>query len=290
MSVIQYDNKTIKKKEKIEKDSKRSKTNIENARSIHNDQMKKSLEDLELWKQKEIAKGKDPKKVEIKYERGLKILDRLENRLGKKLDRLETRVDDWDFKGRVKLEKAARKKMLIKVATSSLAKMEKILTETPDSKMKYMIAAYASIVKKDKVNQLKHPMLSKEIINWENAIKKASKDDEYFKIFLSLIDAENKKDKRLAFKKETVKIVNDILTKEKISIRFLSEYTGIKYSNLYNFLRKDILTELSFRRTHLLLWSTKNFSQGWSKEEAISKHIKRMDALTDYWDDELINN
>ncbi len=49
------------------------------------------------------------------------------------------------------------------------------------------------------------------------------------------------------------KMVNNIIEAENISIRFLSEFTKIKYANLYNFLKKEIYTDLSFRRAHKLL-------------------------------------
>ncbi len=290
MLEVHYNDKLKKKKEKLEKDFDKSKTLIEEARKENQDHMNKSWEDLELWKQKELAKGKDPSKVEKKYNRGAKILERIDNRLNRSLDKAETRVEDWDFNGRSRLVKAAHKKMINKVATSSIAKMERILTEDPNSDLKYIIAAYSSLVKKEKVSQLKHPRVYNEILNWERAIKEASKDDEYFKIFISLVDSNNQKDRKLTFKIETARIVNEIIEEQNISIRFLSEYTNIKYANLYNFLKKEIYTELSFHRTHLLLWATKNFSNGWTKEEALQKHIEKMKTVTEYWDHDLIGD
>lgn len=288
INVIYEDKKIKKKTEKIERDSNNAKTELAKAKEVLDDTMKQSWEDLELWKQKEIAKGKDLQKVEKKYQRGVKVLERLEGRFDRMHDRNLTRVEDWDYNGRAKIEKAAYKRLILKVSTSSLAKMEKILEKDPQTDLRYVIAAYTSIVKKHKVNPIKHPLIMEEINKWENSIKKASGEDEYFKIFLSLIEEDNKKDKKLAFKKEVARRVNDILQNDNISIRFVSEYTGIKYSNLYNFLKNEIYTELSFRRAHLLLWTIINLEKGWTKEEALRKHISKMEKIKDFWDDELL--
>ncbi len=281
------DNKNQKKIDKLDKEMERAKTDLEKSRETTKDSMKKSFEDLELWKQKELAKGKNPEKVEKQYQRGLKTVERIDKRLDKFHDRMETKVDIWEFKGRMKLEKAAHKKMIKKVATSSLAKMEKILVENPNSELRYTIAGYCGIVKKDSLNQYKHPNILKEVTKWENALRVASKDDEYFQTFLSLVDEGDKKERKLRFKIKAAEKVNQIIDEENISIRFISEFTNIKYANLYNFLKKEIYTELSFRRTHQLLWSTINIKNGWSKEEMMFKYGEKIKIIHENWDKEL---
>ncbi len=281
--------KTIRKLEKLENDSANAKDELKKARETTRDTMKQSWEDLELWKQKELAKGKDPEKVEKKYQQGVRTVKRIEERMDRMFDRNETRIDEWNYKGRTRIEKAAHKRVIMKVATSSLSKLEKVLSNNPNTDEKYVIAAYVSIVKKSGVNPVKHPNLLKEITKWENAIKTASKEDDYFKMFLSLVEENNKKDKKKKFKIEAAKKVNQLLEDNNVSIRFLSEYTGIKYANVYNFLKNEIYTDLSFRKTHLLLWSTINLKKGITKEEALKKHIEKMEKLKDYWDSELLD-
>ncbi len=281
------DQKSQKKIDKLDRDMEGAKTELEKSRETTKDSMNTSFEDLELWKQKELAKGKNPEKVEKQYQRGLKAVERVVERLDKFHDRMATKVDIWEFKGRIKLEKAAHKKMIKKVATSSLAKMEKILVDNPQSELRYTIAGYCGIVKKESLNPYKHPSIMKEVAKWEHAIREASKEDEYFQTFLSLVDEGDKKERKLKFKILAAEKVNKIIEEENISIRFISEFTNIKYANLYNFLKKEIYTDLSFRRAHQLLWSTINIKNGLSKEEMMLQYSEKLKQIQENWDKEL---
>ncbi len=270
-----------KKIEQLNKGMENAKIELEEARLHTKDSMKQSREDLELWKQKEIAKGVDPAKVEKKYEKGLKAIERIDQRMDRYFDRMDTKVENWDFKGRLALERAAHKKMFRKVLTSSLKKMEEILEQTPNTQLRYPIAGYCAITKREKINKLQYPNIWREVQAFENAIRKASKKDEYFKTFLSFVEEGDKKERKLKFKIDTAIMVNEIIESENISIRFLSEHTKIKYSNLYNFLKKEIYTDLSFRRAHKLLWTTLNIKHGMSREEVF---IKFSNTLKENWD------
>lgn len=277
-----------KKLDKLNKGMDDARKELADAKAVSNDSMKQSYEDIELWKQKELAKGKDPAKVEKKYQKGLKTLERISERMDRYFERMDTRVDDWEFKGRLSLEKASHKKMIKKVLTSSLNKMEKILEDNPETELRYPIAGYCAINKREKINEIQYPNISREIVAFEEAIRKASKKNEYFKTFLSFVEESDSKERRIRFKKEVAETVNNIIESENISIRFLSEHTKIKYANLYNFLKKEIYSDLSFRRAHKLLWSALNIKSGMSREEVFLKFSNTLKEEWEYKEIELM--
>ncbi len=285
MEEVKTAQKFKQKLDKMETEVAKAKEDLTKAKAASKDSMKQSYEDIELWKQKELAKGKDPTKVEKQYQRGLKTLERVYSRIDRFHERMDTKVEDWEYKGRVKLEKAAQRKLMKKVFTSSLAKMEQIIAEDPDTELRYPIAGYCAIKKKDSLNPVKHPNLTREVKKWEEAIKKASQKNEYFKTFLSLCADGDMKNNKLQFKKDVAETVNMILERDNISIRFLSDYSKIKYANIYNFLKKEIYTDLSFKRAHKLLWLTINIKEGYTREEAFHKYSQ---IIRDNWDDNKI--
>lgn len=193
-----------------------------------------------------------------------------------------------DFKDKLKLERMAHKKIMLKIATSSLAKMEKILVNDPDTELKFPISAYCSIKKKDKLNPIKHPNLLIQVKKWENAIEKASSNDEYFKFFIEMYNELKEKDRKLNFKILTAKKVNEIIKEQNLSIRLVSEFTNIKYANLYNFLKKEVYTDISWKKSHALLCMVMNIKPGITKEEAYFLHKEKLKKVKNYWDEELL--
>ncbi len=268
---------------KLKEDVKKSKEGLEHSRAETKDSMKQSYEDIELWKQKELAKGKDPEKVEKQYQRGLKTLERVHLRLDRFNDKMDTKVDDWEFKGRLKIERAAHRKMMRKVLTSSLTKMEKILREDPNTDLRFPIAGYCAIKKKESVNKIKHPNIYREIQNWEDAIRKASKTNEYFKTFLEIIEEGNSKERKNIVKRIVADEVNKIIEEENLSIRFVSERTKIKYANLYNFLKKGVYTDLSMEKVRKLHWMTLYIGKGYSVDEMEGHFFKFAKIIRDNW-------
>ncbi len=277
------------KQNKLESDMKRASIEVEYSRETTKKSMEQSYFDLEVWKEKELLKGKNPEKVEKKYQKGLKVLKHLDYKFEKFNDKMETKIDVWEYKNNLKLEIATQKKIIGKISTSSLSKMERILVNDPESELKYMIAGFCATSRREELNILKHPNLIKEVEKWDEAIIEANKTNEYYKMFLYLIETQNEKEKKLLFKIRASKKINKIIEEEKISIRFLSEYTGLKYSNVYNFLKKEIYTDLSFKKAHQLLWILVNLKKGWAKEEAMIEYFENIKKVKEYWDEDLLN-
>ncbi len=277
------------KQNKIESNTKKALIDIEYSKETTDYSMKYSFEELEKWKAKELSKGKDIDKVEKRYQKGLKTLKRLESKFSNFNEKMKTNIEQWEFWNDLKFEQSFQKKIVKKISTSSLMKMEKMLNDNPNTDLRFLIAGFCGSVRRNEINPIKFPNLTKEIKKWDEAINEAIKTDEYYKIFLFFVSEQNTKEKKELFKINAANKINEILENENISIRFISEFSGIKYSNVYNFLKKDIYTDLSFKRAHKLLWHTVNLKNGWTKEESLLKHSEKIKELKDYWDKDLLS-
>lgn len=276
--------------EKLEIQSKRSAEELNRSKENVKADMDKARVSIKEWEEKQLAAGKNPDKVKKQVETGYKSLVTIENKLEGMFTRLETKNEEWQFKSKSKLEKAAKRRLIRTIFTSSLNKMEKMLKEDPENPNRMYIAGYCAIAKKKNLKPVQHKHLIDEVRKWEEAVQRASKDDDYYNVYQTLLSDSDKKEKKLEFKIAAAKKINSTLEENNISIRFLSEYTGIKYPNVYNFLKKDLYSDISFRRTHQLLWSSINISLGLSKEEAAKVHLEKIDKLKEYWDEEILGS
>lgn len=180
----------------------------------------------------------------------------------------------------------AAKKVFVSTHTKSFNKLEKIIANDEASRMQRVtIAFFAYVHKNSKLNPLKHPNLLKLSKDFELALNKASEEDEYFKFFKRVESSENYRSKARDFKMKAVEITNKALKDTNTSINTMAEATGIKYSNLYNFLVNEKYSELSPRKTHELLVKAKTLREGWgdiSMDETYSKMLDKWGKLEQY--------
>ncbi|BDU67837.1 MAG: hypothetical protein TYPL_4900 [Candidatus Tyloplasma litorale] len=135
----------------------------------------------------------------------------------------------------------------------------------------------------NEVSKMFYPNLFNAMNEYENAIKNAIKNDPYYEVYEILEFKRDKKRKSIDFLMESRDYLNKLLEKNNISIRKLSKASNIKYSNLYNFLKKDKINAISVKNVHKALWVLWAFVQGWTLEEAKEKHIQKFKEIWLHW-------
>lgn len=180
----------------------------------------------------------------------------------------------------------AAKKVFTVVHTKSVNKLEKMISDNPEHKDKVVIALFAHFHRQTKLNVLKHPNLIKLADEFRDAVVRARKNDPFYEFYLKMENASQYKKKSKEFKKEVAKLIDETLKESNTSIKTLSEVTGIKYANLYNFLENEKYTDISVKNAHLALMKSISIREGWeSKDEAILEMLKKWEKLKEYIDD-----
>lgn len=178
---------------------------------------------------------------------------------------------------------AAERIVIRKLLTKSLNKLEAMLKENPKMKERYIISSYVYFRKRDKVSSLKHPLLFENMNNFKAAVKSAKNDDPYFEVFDMCINASEKKENAVEFKKQVADFINKKIEENNFSLRSITEAAEIKYSNAYNFLNKKKYSDISAKNTHKLLWITIAKTEGWTKDDAYKKHKEKFATLEKHW-------
>lgn len=168
------------------------------------------------------------------------------------------------------------------VAVTKLSILENIIVTDPDFKYKPMIAMYIYFKKSDKVNKIFYPNLYRIMEEFEDSVAKAQANDPYFEVFKIYELTRNKK-KVHEFYMEARYYLLKLIKEENLSINQVSEYTGIKYSNLYNFLVKSQDNKVKLEKLHKALWMVWGLKEGWTKERAILEHKEKMKTLWLHW-------
>ncbi len=168
------------------------------------------------------------------------------------------------------------------VMVKKLSWLEEIIKEKPDFKFKGIIAIYIYFNKSEKVSEVFYPNLYRIMNEFEQAVIKARDNDPYFEVFKVYEYRRNKKSS-YEFLMEARKYMKDMLDESGISINQLSEYTGIKYANLYNFLIKEQSGKIKLDKVHRALWLLYGLKEGWPVEKAILKHKEKMKSLWLHW-------
>lgn len=182
----------------------------------------------------------------------------------------------------------AAKKVFKAVHTTSVNKLEKIITDDPQHKDRVIIASFAYFNSKTKVNPLRHPNLTKLSIDFKEAVTKASLKDPFYNMYLRVEALLEYKKGSVEFKREVAKGIKVELTEHNISLRALAEASDVKYSNLYNFVEHGKYSELSPKTVRKVWFKAATLSEGWeTKHETISGMLKRFEVLKEYLDDEI---
>lgn len=177
----------------------------------------------------------------------------------------------------------AQKKVFIAVKTTSVNKLEKMITENPNHKHRSVIALFVFFNQNGKLNPLKHPNLIKLADQFRKAVEKASKKDPFYETYLKMENAFEYKRRSNEFKHDVSIMIKESLVETNTSINALAEKSGIRYSNLYNFLEKEKYSDISVRNTHKLYMISRSLKEGWnSKEEAISGMMDKWEKLKEY--------
>ncbi len=182
----------------------------------------------------------------------------------------------------------AAKKVFNTLRTKSFNKLEKIIESNPNHKDKQVIALFAYFHKDSKLNTIKHPNLIKLANEFKVAIDKAIEDDPYYKIYVDFVHLKNKKRLSKEFKHEAIKLINQNIKDANVSINLLSEKANLKYANVYNFLEKEVYSDLSIKSTYKLLMISVATKEGWeTREETIINMLDKFETLKQYWEDEI---
>ncbi len=185
---------------------------------------------------------------------------------------------------RKEYEKEATAVLRRTVVIRKLSWLEAILEDNPEFEFKPAIAMYIYFVKYDKVSKIFYPNLYKAMLEFEIAVKNAQDNDPYFEIFKVMEYRKGKKSSGTDFLIESKYWINKWLDEDNISIKKISEVSGIKYANLYNYLNNSKkLGSISIKNVHRLIWIVWAIKQGWTLEEAKQKHEEKMKSLWLHW-------
>ncbi len=133
--------------------------------------------------------------------------------------------------------------------TKSLAKLEELVKLQGEERTSFVASAYIFYNKMHLLNKFKYPTLYKHVEKFKKW--KGSKEyNDYAKVQVVLEQKinETKRDERV--KNELRDYINDFLTESNTSINALSTSTKVKYSNLYNFLKKKEQQRISIDKLY----------------------------------------
>ncbi len=168
------------------------------------------------------------------------------------------------------------------VFCKKLSSLEDIIVNDPHYEYKGVIAMYIYFHKWNKVSAGVYPNLFRIMNEFEEAVTKFKENDPYFEVFQVYELKRNKKNAKL-FNIEARNYINNKLESEGISIKQLSDYTGVQYANLYNFLVKEDEGKVKLEKVHKVLWMLNGLTKGWTPEEGIKKHREKIKNLWKHW-------
>lgn len=168
------------------------------------------------------------------------------------------------------------------VVVKKLSYLEEIVKRNPDFEFAPIIAMYIYFHKSESVSKVFYPNLYRIMNEFEDSVKKVKENDPYFEVFKIYELRRNKKSAH-EFYMESRYYINKLLKEENISIKQLSDYTKTPYSNLYNFLVKELDGKLRIELVHKNLWLLWGLKEGWPIEKSIEEHLKRMKSLWLHW-------
>ncbi len=126
----------------------------------------------------------------------------------------------------------------------SMSKLEDKLKDANGSRLQYVSGGYLYF-NKEKIDKLKYPSLYKIRKEFEEAIKVKDGLDSYFKVYHSIFVKSLSRERENEFKDNLRK---EILKLNEYSYSSLAEASGVKKSNLYNYLAKSINSSLSVKK------------------------------------------
>lgn len=173
--------------------------------------------------------------------------------------------------------KLFRKHVLFK----RLSTLEEHVSDTTDE-IKGVIAMYLYFHKSSKITKSLYPRLHSIMNDFEKSVQLAKDNDPYFEVFKVYELVRNKK-KAKEFSENARLYIKNKLEESELSLKQLSDFTGIKYANLYNFVVKGQDGKLGLRKAHVAMWSIWGLSKGLTREESMKLHHEKMKTLWLDW-------
>ncbi len=142
--------------------------------------------------------------------------------------------------------------------TVSLNKLEKLVSKTNNEEASiFAVASYVYYVKPD-INKFKYKHLHKLMSDYSKQKNTKEKLNKYKQVENWLNFQIDSKELDIKIKKDNFKKINEVIKKEKITINYLSNISGVKQSNLYNYLKKEMYNSISIDNINKIWDSIKN--------------------------------
>lgn len=202
-----------------------------------------------------------------------------------KMEELLTPIGDIDPKERTEENKKVAESILTRtVITKSLRNLEDLLIKKPNFMYKEIIGMYVYYCKHNKVSNIFYPKLYEQMTLFEKAIEERELSNSYYSSYRTLEFRRDSKQIYSDFLMEARYYINKLLdeNKDSLSLRQLSEISKVRYSNLYNFLKKD-KDHVNYKKIHKVLWILYGYSKNLTLEESIEQHKKRLNEIWLHW-------
>ncbi len=136
--------------------------------------------------------------------------------------------------------------------TRSLSKIEEMIKDDKDLRLAYVASGYVYYNKADKIKPDKQPTLYAHLLKFEKEKDSDFKKNEYRKVMDTINYYSNSKEEEIRRKKEFKEYIQSQIEDKNINLNQLSKMSGIKYSNLYNFLVKEDFNQLSKEKLRII--------------------------------------
>lgn len=158
-----------------------------------------------------------------------------------KMDKLLEPIGDVDPKERTEENKRVAEAIITRtVITKSLRNLEDILIKKPDFMYKEILGMYVYYCKPEKVSNILYPKLFEQMNMFEKALDEKELSDPYYQAYRTLEFRRDSKQISSEFLMEAKYYINKMLDENPgLTLRQLSEASKVRYSNLYNFLKKN---------------------------------------------------
>lgn len=168
------------------------------------------------------------------------------------------------------------------VMFKKLSTLEETISNGTDDEIKGVIAMYLYFHKSDKIVKSIYPNLFSIMNDFEKSVQLAKDNDPYFEVF-KVYELVRNKEKAMEFSSKAREYIKTKLEESNLSLKQLSDFTGIKYANLYNFIVKEQDGKLGLRKAHVAMWSIWGLSKGMTREESMKLHHEKMKTLWLDW-------
>lgn len=201
-----------------------------------------------------------------------------------KMDKLLEPIGDVNPKERTEENIRVAEAILTRtVITKSLRNLEATLVKKPNFMYKEIIGMYVYYCKSDKVSNIFYPKLFEQMTLFEESLETKELTNPYYATYRTLEYRRDSKQIYSDFLMEARYYINKMLEDNpSLSLRQLSEASKVRYSNLYNFLKKN-KEHVNHQKIHKVLWILYGYINGWTMEQSLEQHKSRIDQIYLHW-------